>query len=294
MKDTKENAKPSENEMLPGNNGKSQDAEAAATEAPETGETKEKEGQEDLDSEDISDLITMLNAIQRVEGGAGDIADVPKPLRGVSRFLISKMMGLRDAFADPLFKAILDDMVDQKEEGKTPSVIVAISRVVPLDKIQEVADNENYSDIQGGVANAEKERQDAEAKSAALEMNINQFVQDIEAYCQEMSYDEIEKEGLTSFINKFINALADFKLTKEEIKEFDKARNYDRDISELKNSIPAEPKKEVLPDKASVDEVTASAAAKPKAPVMSEMERMAAMTPQVDVTEIGARKRFKR
>lgn len=246
-----------------------------------------------LDEEDISDLVVMLNAIQKVEGGTGEIKDIPKELRGVSRFLINKMMGLRDAFADPLFKAILDDMVDQKEEGQMPSVIVAISRVVPLDKIQEVADNENYAEVQESVAADEQSRQDAMAKEDALNANIQQFIGDIDAYCAEMNYDEVEKEALTNYINNFINALADFKLTKEEIKEFDKGRNYGRDIEDLKSQIPSEPKKEVLPDKASIDESAAAKAMPQKPREMSQMERLAIQqASQTDVTKIGDRKRY--
>lgn len=274
----------------PGNEGKSPASNQMTSKAPD--KDKPNESNEPLEKEDISDLIAMLNVVQRAEGGAGDITDVPENLVKVSRFLITKMMGLRDAFVDPLFKAILDDMVDQREEGQTPSVIVAISRVVPIEQIQEVADNENYAEMQGSVASAEESRKSEQAKNDQLEMNINQFISDIDAYCTEMNYDETEKEALTNYINNFINALADFKLTIEEIKEFDKGRNYGRDINELKSQIPAEPKKEVLPDKASIDESVAPVSQKPKP--MTQMEIMAASQPQTDVTQIGARKRFQR
>lgn len=293
METKEKQVKDSEKQAVMGN-GKSQDVVIEdPSAAPAGGQTSDVASGDGLDEEDISDLVLMLNAIQKVEGGTGEIKDIPKELRGVSRFLIRKMMGLRDAFEDPLFKAILDDMVDQKEDGQMPSVIVAISRVVPIEKIQEVADNENYGEIQEGVANAEKQRQDAMAKEETLNANIQQFIGDIEAYCAEMAYDETEKESLTNYINNFINALADFKLTKEEIKEFDKARNYSRDVEDLKSQIPSEPKKEVLPDKASIDESAAASKMPEKPRQLSPMELMAIqMESQTDPTKIGDRKRY--
>lgn len=280
-----------EGEDKPGN-GKSGGI-GNSSEGAAPNEEKSETAQEGLDEEDITDLISMLNLIQKEEGGSGDITDIPKNLRKVSRFLITKMIGLRSAFVDPLFAAILDDLVDQKEEGKTPSVIVAISRVVPLDKLQEVADNENYGEIQGGVEAAENERIAGEEREEQMNLSIDQFIASIDAYCKKMDYDETEKEALINHINSYINAFADMKLSEEEIKMFDMGRNYTRDMDELKSQIPSEPRKEIMPDKASVDE--SANPIPPKKKEMSEIERMAVMNEnQTDITKVGERKRFRK
>ena len=42
-------------------------------------------------------------------------------------------------------------------------------------------------------------------------------------------------------------------ISKTEFAEVDKMNNYDNDIAGLKSQLPEKPKKEVLPDKASID-----------------------------------------
>ena len=66
--------------------------------------------------------------------------------------MIQKMVALRDLFKDPLFKIILDDMVDQAEDGKEPSALVAFVRNVSRDEYEELADSEDYEGAQGRVS----------------------------------------------------------------------------------------------------------------------------------------------
>lgn len=248
-------------------------------------------GEEAPDAEDITNVVMLLNEIDKAEGGTGEISDIPQEMRGVVKSVLGKMVSLRDAFLDPLFKDVMDDMVDQGEDGKTPSLLVAIARNVPLEDLQELADNENYENIQVAVDDRiSKQKKDQEDEESLL-ANFEESQKAIDAYAEKNGYDEAEKEGLYSEIKAFMDIFADGVITEAELEKFDKMRNYDADINALKESMPQERKKEVLPDKASIG-APASASVQEKQRPMNSLEQMAAMqSGQTDITDVGKRKR---
>jgi len=242
------------------------------------------------DAEDISDLIAILNEVDKADGGDGNISDIPQHLRKVLRFIIEKLVALRDAFGDPLFKKVLDDMVDQKEDGETPSLLVAVARNVPIEDIQELADKEEYGDVQSAV----EDRIANETKSAEdekkLYANFQKSDENLKTYCDQMGYEGEERDEFFKAIGMLRDAFADGILSMDELEQIDKMRNYDKDVEQLRSQLPEEPTKEVLPDKASIDAAMTPPAPEKRKPANS-IETMAAMSPMTDVTMIGKRKR---
>ena len=72
-------------------------------------------------------------------------------LQGNLKQLQQKYEGAKERIIQLLYKEILDDMVDQKEDGKIPSVKVAIARCIPLEELQDIADNEKRADALGST-----------------------------------------------------------------------------------------------------------------------------------------------
>lgn len=260
------------------------------TPAPETDKT-EPGGESDApDENDISDVIDILKEIQSETGGSGEITSIPPELLGIVKFLIEKMATLKTAFEDPLWQAVLDDMVFQRNEGQTPSFLVAVARNIPMDELESVADNENYGDVQNSVAdklNKEKEAGEAEEE---LYAKFDKSKAEFEAYCTENNLSDDAKSALWGKVIMLMKIFGDGYISKTEYAEVDKMNNYDNDIAGLKKQLPEKPKKEVLPDKASIDAAMAPAPVQKSQP-RNSIETMAAMRPEVDVTEIGKRKR---
>jgi hypothetical protein len=260
------------------------------TPAPEMDKTESGEQAATTDENDISDIIDILKEIQSVTGGKGEITSIPPELLGIVKFLIEKMATLKNHFEDPLFKAVLDDMVFQSEEGQTPSFLVAVARNVPMDELEAVADNENYGDVQQSVAdklNKEKEAGEAEEELFA---KFDKSKAEFEAYCTENSLSDEAKSALWGKVVMLMKIFGDGYISKKEYAEVDKMNNYDNDIAGLKKQLPEKPKKEVLPDKASIDAAMNPAPVQKSQP-RNSMERMVAMQPATDITEIGKRKR---
>jgi len=256
---------------------------------PETPET-DVDASEAPDKEDISDLINLLNEINQIDGGGDNISDVPEELRGVLKFITGKLLALRDAFEDPLFKKVLDDMVDQREDGQTPSLLVAVARNVPIEELQELADGEGYEEAQGAVEEKVASDKQAKADEEGLYANFEKSDENLKAYCEKMGYEGEEKDEFFGAISMLRDAFADGILSMEELEQIDKMRNYDKDVEGLRSQIPEEPSKEVLPDKASIDAAMTPPTPKRQAPSNS-IEAMAAINPMTDVTMIGKRKR---
>lgn len=242
------------------------------------------------DENDLSDVIAILQDIQTETGGKGEITSIPPELAGVVKFLIEKMTALREAFADPLFKAVLDDMVDQKEEGTTPSLLVAISRNIPMDELEALADNENYADAQKSVSEKLKKVEDDGKAEEELYAKFDKTKSEFESYCQENNLSDEAKSALWEKVVMLMRVFGDGFISKKEFAEVDKMNNYDNDIAGLKKQLPEKPKKEVLPDKASINAEMNPAPVQKSQP-RNMMENMAAMQGGVDVTEIGKRKR---
>lgn len=269
--------------------GKTAPAETAET-APEMGKTESGEQTETVDENDISDVIEILQEIQSVTGGKGEIKSIPPELLGIVRFLIEKMATLRTHFEDPLFKAVLDDMVFQSEEGETPSFLVAVARNVPMDELEALADNENYSDVQTSVGDKlNKEKEDGKAEEE-LYAKFDKTKAEFESYCQENSLSDEAKSALWGKVVMLMKIFGDGFISKNEFAEVDKMNNYDNDIAGLKKQLPENPKKEVLPDKASID-AAMNPVPSTKSQPRNSLEQMASMQPSVDVTDIGKRKR---
>lgn len=219
------------------------------------------------DEQDIERVLMVLNELNQVRGRKGNISGIPPELLDVVKDVIEMITTIRDAYEDPLFKDVLDDMNDQRMNGQVPSLLVAVARNVPMEELQRVADDEGYEDVQMAVSDrVSKEKEDQESEKA-LYGNFDTSKKNIDDYCSEMGYDDARKQTLYATIGMLRNCFADGLLTKEEIAKIDKIDNYDGDIETLKSKVaPAGAVKTVLPDKASIDE---SMTATKKAPVAS-------------------------
>ena len=251
----------------------SEERTAPMTDKP--GDTDDSPGEKD-----ISNVIAILNEFQKIAGGKGDITEIPENLIGVVKFTIEKMVAIRDSFKDPLFKQILDDMVDQKEDGKTPSVKVAIARCIPLEELQDIADNENYEDIQGAVDQRLEADRQSRDNEASLYGKYDESMNAGKAYCKEMKYDDAEMQELFSLAMQWFKILGDGNISKDDWARIDKMRNYDTDTKMLREQLPAEPVKEVLPDKSSVPIPNAPKPASAQRGPSNTIEAMNAAMPQ--------------
>jgi len=216
------------------------------------------------DGKDIEQVLMILNEVDQISGGNGKISSIPPEMHGPIKFLVEKMITIRDAFEDPLFKDVLDDMHDQRMEGQVPSLLVAVARNVPMEELQKVADEEGYEDVQNAVNERVSKEKESEDSEKMLYGNFDKTKKAIEDYCSENGYDDARKQQLYATINMLRACFADGLITKEEVGRIDKIDNYDSDIESIKSRIPAGAVKTILPDKASIDESMAQ-----KAPVKS-------------------------
>lgn len=227
---------------------------------PKTPEVNTKEASEKSeataapDEQDIEQVLMILNEVNQISGGKGKIEGIPPEVLGPVKFLIEKMVTIRDAFEDPLFKDVLDDMNDQRMDGQVPSLLVAVARNVPMEELQRVADDEGYEDVQSAVNDrVTKEKENLESEKKLYE-NFDTSKKEIEAYCAECGYDDARKQKLYQTIAMLRDVFADGLVTKKEVAAIDKIDNYDSDIQTLKSRVPAGGVKTVLPDKASIEE----------------------------------------
>lgn len=248
-----------------------------------------------LDGEDIDDALVLLNIMDKEVGGKGEIAGIPEDMRSSIKYLVEKLVFVRDLFDDPLWKAILDDMADQKEDGKTPSVEVAIARNIPLEKIQTIAESEDYEGAQNELTSNLVSKKQAEEEDAQYEASFEESKKAGEAYAAEMGYDDAQKNELFQHVLDLFKIMADGKLTVNEFKQVDKMRNYDKDVEDLRSQIQPKEAKEVLPDKASVEAAITKKEVKPKnnanTPGIGSMG--AYQNIGTDVTKVGSRRRGK-
>ena len=199
-------------------------------------------------------------------GGKGEITGIPEELKASIQYLVDKLIVVRDAFADPDWKALLDDMADQAEEGKTPSAKVAIARVIPLEVLQELADNEEYEGAQTELADNLAMQQQTDDEDAMYDENFQKTQQAADVYAKKMGYDEARKNALLQKVFDLYKVMADGILTEAEFAEVDKMLNYDTDTADLRSQIESgKTEKEMLPDQASV-EATLTATKEKKTP----------------------------
>lgn len=203
--------------------------------------------------EELNSMVTTLNEFDKFIGNSGQISDVPEGLRPAIKFMIEKLYMWRNLYEDPYYKAVNEDMDDQIADGQEPSYLVAIARTIPLEELQKLADNEDYAPYQQAISD-EKAAKAAEAKSdEELYSKFEQSQSNIEAYCEKMGYDDVEKEDFYKVINLWRDVFADGLISEQDCQRIDKERNYDTDMESLKKQIPSAPTKEVIPDKSSVD-----------------------------------------
>lgn len=247
------------------------------------------------DEEDISDIIGMLNEMSSITGeGEGGIKDVPAEMRPVIRFMIQKMVALRDLFKDPLFKIILDDMVDQAEDGKEPSALVAFVRNVSRDEYEELADSEDYEGAQGRVSSQLSDMDTAKQSESELLDKFNESQEAGKRFAKSMGYDDQEIVKLFSFAFEWFKILGDGVISENEWAKVDKMRNYDADVDALKQRMPQAPRKEVLPDKSSMASAPMPTRGITAPAATNSIERMGAMaSPAEDITQVGKRRFIK-
>lgn len=269
------------------------DTEKPADQIPEipTQPTEKQDNGEAASSKDIDDVLMILNELDQMAGGKGKIAGIPPELTGSVKFLIEKLITVRDLFEDPLYKDVMDDMHDQRMDGQVPSLLVAVAKSVPMEELIKIAEDEGYEDVQGAVAGRVQKEKDDEEGEKRLYGNFDKSKKNIESYCSKMGYDDARKQKLYARIGKLRDIFADGLVSEEEVGEIDKIDNYDSDIEMMKSRIPEEPVKTVLPDKASINEAMAQTP-KPKDKSQSAMD--SAGYNQPDYLNTGKRKFFEK
>lgn len=271
--------------------------EKETTVAPVKDETTEAvDDVEAPDAEDFSDVINLLNTMDVENGGKGEISEVPGPLQGSIKYLVDQLIFVRDVFEDPTFKALLDDMADQKADGKTPSMMVAIARNIPMERIQELADNEDYAGMQSELANELAMKKSAEDEEAMYQSSFDNIQAEAQAYADEMGYDEARKNELLQKVFDILQIFGDGKMTKNELAEFDKMINYDPDMQALREQIPVEDKKEMLPDQASIESAIAEKKNTPAKAAQNNVPGLGSIAPVLETPEYmkAGKRRFTR
>lgn len=251
---------------------------------------------ETLDAEDIDDALTLLNIMDREIGGKGEIGVIPEEMRGSIKYLVEKLVFVRDLFEDPLWKSILDDMADQKEDGKTPSVEVAIARNIPLEKIQTLTESEDYEGVQGELSSNITAKKQSEEEEVEIEASFEESKKALDEYSAKMGYDEERINELSQTALDLFQILADGKISVVEWEKVDKMQNYDDDIEDLRSQIQPKEAKEVLPDKSSVDatiktQTQTKQTSKPPVNTPGIGSMGAYNNVGTDITNIGKRKR---
>lgn len=257
---------------------------------------KETSEEAPLDVEDsIDEALVVLNAIDEISGGKGEITEIPEGMRKSVKTLIDDLILIRELFEDSLWKAILDDMTDQKEDGKTPSVEVAVVRNIPIEKLQAIAESEDYEGVQNELASNLQSMKQSEQEEVEYEATFEESRKAGEEYAAQMGYNEEEKNQLFQMVLDLFQIMADGKITVEEFEKVDKMRNYDSDMESMRSQVSETESKEVLPDKASIDATSAGKQPTRNTPPANTpgMGSMAAYDDALtDVTQIGKRKRM--
>lgn len=262
------------------------------------GKVKPTEGStEPIDAEDIDYALMLLNIIDEEAGGKGEIAGIPDEMTASLKFLIEKLVFVREMFEDPMWKALMDDLSDQKEDGKTPSVEVAIARSIPMEKLQELADSEDYEGVQGELSEGLAMQAQTADEDAQYEANFLESQKAGEEYAAEMGYDETRKNALFQKVMDLLKIMGDGILTKAEFADVDKMLNYDTDTESLRAQLSSQDVKEVLPDQASVDATLSAKNNKTTPSVPTTGPGMGSISAYDDVntniTDVGKRKRVR-
>ena len=227
-----------------------------ATDVAPPGEkpTEEVVSEEAPDTEDIDDVLIILNTMDELSGGKGSLSGIPDELRGSISYLIEKLKFVRDMFEDPYWKQIMDDLADQREDGNTPSVEVAIARTIPIEKLIELADNEDYEGVQKSLSESLANKKSMKEEDKEYEGKFSKVMENLDTYASNIGYDDTQKQELAQFTFDLIKIIGDGDITVDEFAKVDKMRNYDKDTEDLRKQIGEAPDtKEVLPDQASIE-----------------------------------------
>lgn len=250
------------------------------------------------DAEDFSAVINVLNAVDKdVLSGMGEITDIPDQAKAPIKYIVEQLVFMRDLYEDPLWTKIMDDLVDQKEDGKTPSILVAFARNVPMGELEALSDNEDYTGAQQDLSDRlAKEKADADAMAAdeaALVETLEKSKANGRAYGERIGYSEEEINNMFSDMLKFMQLIGDGEISEKDWEDYDKMRNYDADTKDLRGQIETltagKPPKEMLPDQASVESVVAEKKQAPRPPV--NQPGMASMMDQPVTTDYANRPR---
>jgi hypothetical protein len=273
--------------------------EKTTTQKTETAPIKDKSVEQKTEPVDVEEIVDealmILNIMDKEVGGKGEIAAIPEDMRNSLKSIIDLLNFVKGRYEDPLYSAIMDDMKDQEEDGKTPSLEVAIARNIPLERIQALAEGEDYEGTQNELSSNLTAKKQSEEEEVEYEASFEESKKAGEEYAAKMGYDETEKNDLFQVVLDLFKILADGKITVEEFEKVDKMRNYDKDMADVIGQIPSNDAKEVLPDKASVDASNMKTQQKPKTTPTPTGPGLTSMGVYdkvgIDVTEVGKRKR---
>lgn len=241
-------------------------------------------------AEDIADVVAILNILDKEVGGKGEITEIPDTLRSSLGFLVKSLSTVKDMWEDPTWEDILDDLRDQKEDGMTPSIEVAVARTIPLDKLQALVESEDYEGVQTELRGSLDASKSAADEETMYNESFDKMQAEAQTYADEMGYDEERKNELLNAIFNILKIVGDGKLSKVEFAEFDKMINYGPDTTSLRDQLSSQDAKEVLPDKSSVD-----AALSPAMPKKTEVKNepgldSLAYYEEPDYTQTGRRR----
>jgi hypothetical protein len=260
--------------------------------APVTDKTDEAEASDA--PEDISNVIKILMELKSVRGGKGKITNIPPEMLDEVKFMVETLDNLNTMFKDPTWHDMWYDMVDQLEDGKTPSGKVAAARVIPMEELQDLANNENYADVQGAVDEQLASAQANADAEEAMFANFEESQKEGQAYADKMGYDEAEASELFKTAMDWFSILGDGKITEKEWGDIDNMRNYARDTEELRNQIPEVPEKEIMPDTATIAETMKEKPKETKAKPANSLERLGAASPSIGKFEEVGKKRYRK
>lgn len=280
-KETPTSTAPKEDKPVKDETQKPPESTPDTTEKAPSGETTPGESETEPDEllERVNEILGELYDGQSVES----IQDELRPLMGD---FMNASLAMKALSESPIWGPVLNDLMDQAEDGQTPNPDLAFVRSAPkeyVDRLYEGSDDEAVLKASEEYKSGVKSKEESEA---AISSNLDQSIKEAEEFSQERGYSDEEKAAFMEQVKMWYKVFADGKITKDEYSLIEKGMNYDKDVADLQGQIPEEPKKEVLPDKSSIDAAKAPAQTKRKP---GGMESIVIQTPEYLNT--GSRKR---
>lgn len=232
------------------------------------------------------ELLEKVNEILAEAYDGQSIESLQEELRPLMSDLMNASIALKSLQSSTIWGAVLDDLMDQAEDGQTPNPDLALVRAAPKDYIDRLYEGSDDEAVVKAIDERNASIKAEEEAGATLSSNIEQSIKEAEEFSNERGYSEEEKQAFLNQVKMWYKVFADGKITKNEYELIEKGMNYDNDVAGLKSQVPEEPKKEVLPDKSSIDSSKIEMP-KPRSPL--GMESIA--YEGTDITQIGSRKR---